>query len=525
MYIKVAQKPGFLILNCNFLLSKLVFNSQRYMCMLTNVISLSAIETCGAYKLISWKHTFKRLNEEYEIAQKKKKALDNLYTSGKISQSTCDSFTVEITNAINDIEKQRHELAEKMNSRTQDLEGQLKTLEMLLANYEIQHVVGEIDEDIYNREINLLTTSLETTRNELCVMKDAINQIFPPQPIADQVTSEPVSLSPEAVVEAASPDVPVETPTIEPAIMMEPESTMPDSIESPVIENATEMMPEASPEEAPTENCEAEIECSCETATEEASTDLPVETSIEEAPAEEPQIEIIPDEASNEFAPLEESIETTVEASLENAEVPAENPIEEAPLEMPVEEVQAEEASSETPNTQLEDAVFETPIETETFEASITEETPLEELQAAQIEPENQDLDESTTEAAETEPADEEETLTIDNSPPEEQPVAEAPDEIVTATEEVIVEETAEPVDDVPLHTFNVTEHEPLETTLEKVIEPTSEEHVIEPVILGEANIQAHPLEAPHQAPTEDMTEADADQTSPEEENEEDTTE
>lgn len=525
MYIKVAQKPGFLILNCNFLLSKLVFNSQRYMCMLTNVISLSAIETCGAYKLISWKHTFKRLNEEYEIAQKKKKALDNLYTSGKISQSTCDSFTVEITNAINDIEKQRHELAEKMNSRTQDLEGQLKTLEMLLANYEIQHVVGEIDEDIYNREINLLTTSLETTRNELCVMKDAINQIFPPQPIADQVTFEPVSLSPEAVVEAASPDVPVETPTIEPAIMMEPESTMPDSIESPVIETATEMMPEASPEEAPTENCEAEIECSCETATEEASTDLPVETPIEEAPAEEPQIEIIPDEASNESAPLEESIETTVEASLENAEVPAENPIEEAPLEMPVEEVQAEEASSETPNTQLEDAVFETPIETETFEASITEETPLEELQAAQIEPENQDLDESTTEAAETEPADEEETLTIDNSPPEEQPVAEAPDEIVTAAEEVIVEETAEPVDDVPLHTFNVTEHEPLETTLEKVIEPTSEEHVIEPVILGEANIQAHPLEAPHQAPTEDMTEADADQTSPEEENEEDTTE
>lgn len=530
MYIKVTYKPGFLILNCNFLLSKLVFNSQRYMCMLTNVISLSAVGTCGAYKLISWKHTFKRLNEEYEIAQKKKKALDNLYASGKISQSTCDSFTVEIANAINDIEKQRHELAEKMNSRTQDLEGQLKTLEMLLANYEIQHVVGEIDEDIYNREINLLTTSLETTRNELCVMKDAINQIFPPQPTQDQVTSEPVSLSPEPVVEATSPDVPVETPTIEPAIMMEPESTMPASIESPVIETATEMVPEASPEEAPAENCEAEIECSCETATEEVPTDLPVETPIEEAAAEEPQIEIIPDEASNESAPLEESIETTVEASLETAEAPTENPIEEAtvedaPLEMPVEEAPAEEESSETSNTQLEDAVFETPIETETFEASITEETPLEELQAAQIEPENQDLDESTTEAAETEPADEQETLTIDNSPPEEQPVAEAPDEIVTVAEEVIVEETAEPVDDVPLHTFNVTEHEPLETTLEKVIEPTSEEHVIEPVILGEANIQAHPLEAPHQAPTEDITEADADQTSPEEENEEDTTE
>ena len=67
--------------------------------------------------MISWKYTFKRLNEEYEIANKKKQALDNLYETGKISQATRDSFTGDINAAIGEIEKQRKELAEKMQCK------------------------------------------------------------------------------------------------------------------------------------------------------------------------------------------------------------------------------------------------------------------------------------------------------------------------------------------------------------------------------------------------------------------------
>ena len=65
-------------------------------------------------KLISWKHSFKRLNEEYEIAKKKKQALDNLFETGKISQSTRDSFNDEIVAAIAEIEKQQKDLLAKM---------------------------------------------------------------------------------------------------------------------------------------------------------------------------------------------------------------------------------------------------------------------------------------------------------------------------------------------------------------------------------------------------------------------------
>ena len=112
-------------------------------------------------KLISWKYTFKRLNEEYEIAKRKKQALDNLFATGKISQSTRESFDGEINAAIATIEKQQKELIDSMAGKTQELENQIKMLETLLANYEIQHVVGEIDDDIYQREISLLTTGLK----------------------------------------------------------------------------------------------------------------------------------------------------------------------------------------------------------------------------------------------------------------------------------------------------------------------------------------------------------------------------
>ncbi|MDI6691563.1 MAG: CdvA-like protein [Candidatus Bathyarchaeota archaeon] len=127
--------------------------------------------------MISWKHSFRRLNEEYEIAKKKKQALDNLLENGRISQSTHEIFEKEIAEAIAEIEKQKRDLLDKMNSKISELESQIKTLEVLVANYEIQHVTGEVEEEVYQREINLLSVGLDTARKELDALKEALNQL------------------------------------------------------------------------------------------------------------------------------------------------------------------------------------------------------------------------------------------------------------------------------------------------------------------------------------------------------------
>jgi len=136
--------------------------------------------------LISWKHSFKRLNEESEMARKKKQALDNLLSTDRISQSTYDSFSKEMDEAIAEIERQRNALLEKMGSKMKELEGQIRTLEMLFANYEIQHVGGEVDDEVYQREIGLLSTGLEAARHELDAVNEAVSQLSSGNPSAEQ---------------------------------------------------------------------------------------------------------------------------------------------------------------------------------------------------------------------------------------------------------------------------------------------------------------------------------------------------
>lgn len=158
--------------------------------------------------LISWKYSFKRLNEEYEIAKKKKQALDSLYESGRISQATRDSFSSDINAAIAEIEKQQQALLEKMQNKTHEFEEQIKTLESILANYEIQHVIGEIDEEVYQREITLLTTGLESAKHELDTIKEAINQLCPP--VAEAPPAPPTPEVPVTQQEIAAAQTPPE---------------------------------------------------------------------------------------------------------------------------------------------------------------------------------------------------------------------------------------------------------------------------------------------------------------------------
>jgi hypothetical protein len=117
------------------------------------------------------------LGEEYEVARKKKRALDTLLETGRISQSTHDLFSIEIAESMTDIERQQKAMTDKMNAKIVELEEQVKTLEILLANFEIQHVTGEVDDEVYQREISVLSMGLETSKDELDAMKNATEQL------------------------------------------------------------------------------------------------------------------------------------------------------------------------------------------------------------------------------------------------------------------------------------------------------------------------------------------------------------
>jgi hypothetical protein len=257
------------------------------------------LEKSTVLKLISWKHSFKRLNEEYEITKKKKQALDNLFETGRISQATRDSFNNDITAAITEIEKQQKDLLGKMQIKTQELQDQIKTLETLFANYEIQHVVGEIDEEIYQLEINLLATGLETAKHELDTIKEASSQLCPP---AETPTAEPPAPPQESEVVQSEPVENVAVAPVEVEVATEPCSQEPViTIEEAVPEQPSTESADAAPTEAP-----------------QPVEETPQEAHPSEAPQEAPQ-EIIVEPISEQTQCAEEAPAAT-ETKAENTE-------------------------------------------------------------------------------------------------------------------------------------------------------------------------------------------------------------
>jgi hypothetical protein len=300
--------------------------------------------------LISWKYSFKRLNEEYEIAKKKKQALDSLYESGRISQATRDSFSSDINAAIAEIEKQQQALLEKMRNKTHEFEEQIKTLESILANYEIQHVIGEIDEEVYQREITLLTTGLESAKHELDIIKEAINQLCPR--VAEAPSAPPIPEVPETKQEIAPAQTPPEETVVstgvltetaaentsenlttldEVAVATEPITAEPETViqEPAVIEEIA-----AVPEQPAVENVQnAEAAEPAEVAEATASTEIaeptpePAEIPITETPlAEEAEAAQPTDEIPQVVEKLQQAAENSPQIILENPQQTLENP-------------------------------------------------------------------------------------------------------------------------------------------------------------------------------------------------------
>src|SRR4030042_1560661 len=290
------------------------------------LFSLLGLEKDTVLKLISWKHSFKRLNEEYEIAKKKKQALDNLFESGRISQATRDSFDNDINAVITEIEKQQKDLLVKMQGKAQELESQLKTLETLLANYEIQHVVGKIEE-VQNEPVeNIPSPPAEVEVNtEPCAQEPAvtIEEAVPEQPkiecentVSAEMPQEAEEAPQEIVEQPQATEETIQTveETVE-AIENKPEVT--EDV-PPVMDEMTEGIAD-NPEN--TEEIPEEIEIQPQPIVETPNVleDEPQEVEVT------PQLmEDMPEEAHPPHAPKEAPQEITVEAAADEEQEAAE---------------------------------------------------------------------------------------------------------------------------------------------------------------------------------------------------------
>lgn len=161
--------------------------------------------------MFGWRSYFEKIKVELETAERKKHALNSLLERGKISKETFDVFNAEIDATIQEIEKQKLKLLEKMNNKARELENHIKILEKMLANFEIQRVGGEIDEESYKSGVEAVIAGIENAKNELKVITELVNQLTNPITTCKS-TEQSIQETPKPTVELISHIEKVEEP-------------------------------------------------------------------------------------------------------------------------------------------------------------------------------------------------------------------------------------------------------------------------------------------------------------------------
>jgi len=204
-------------------------------------------------KLFLWKDSFEKISSDLELVKKKKQALDDLLTSGKISEYTHKRLNEGLDEEVAEIENRKKVFAEKMNTTLSELEHQIQALELFLGNLEMAYTVGGVNEELYKQESTAVDLGLGIIRRECVAIKDAITAFT-----AEEVAAMP----PEEVVEPpVGGELTQETPETQKTLEMPVVASFGESVEavSPEekIEEPIEAMPEVPKEEEPSSVKEA----------------------------------------------------------------------------------------------------------------------------------------------------------------------------------------------------------------------------------------------------------------------------
>jgi hypothetical protein len=120
--------------------------------------------------------SFEIVSQELDLTRRKKQALDDLLASERISQPTYEHLEKGLMETILDLEAQQKSLADKMTGWADELEEQIQLLELLLANLEIHHATGEIDDEAYDKQNRAILLGLDATKQDLVDMRNILSK-------------------------------------------------------------------------------------------------------------------------------------------------------------------------------------------------------------------------------------------------------------------------------------------------------------------------------------------------------------
>lgn len=121
-----------------------------------------------------WKADAERLCREVIVAQRKLQALDQLIQQGKINDSSSQALRKIYEENLFKGEQNKKLLIEHLTERSRRLEDSFRKLDELLSDLEVQHLTGDMDEEVYS----LMGASLKTAFNRTIAEKKDVDAIL-----------------------------------------------------------------------------------------------------------------------------------------------------------------------------------------------------------------------------------------------------------------------------------------------------------------------------------------------------------
>jgi uncharacterized protein YoxC len=128
-------------------------------------------------KLSSWKASFETTRQELELAERKKRALDELLAKNRMSQPTYEHLASGLKDTISDLQAHQRTLAQRMTERVNELEKQAEILKLFLASLEMQNIAKKLDEETYTQQTRIFTLGLEATETELSEIRNSLAKV------------------------------------------------------------------------------------------------------------------------------------------------------------------------------------------------------------------------------------------------------------------------------------------------------------------------------------------------------------
>lgn len=151
----------------------------------------------------SWRVSAEQVQRGIAQTEKRIDALDQLHSSGKISTHTYKNLKKSYDSVVGQRNGAREKLMAELKSRAGELADESNELEEFLANIEVQHLTGELDEEAYE----LAAGSLKLAYNRMIAEKNDIASLM------DEITgSEQKNGSLSSVPDASSKEDSVPEP-------------------------------------------------------------------------------------------------------------------------------------------------------------------------------------------------------------------------------------------------------------------------------------------------------------------------